>query len=156
MTLMRQMTEMMWTTVHQIMLLKMIPEMKTLILIIKVVMVNLITLVTQANLTNLLIDHSAINNHPNFCKPQKYVPTGKQKLTNKKKQNQGSKKPFPKKNKTDGDPNKKNLQTEFVNPNQSILFIEKRGIKKKKYRCRKCITGPFFPFFLQMILLIKL
>ena len=134
----------MWTTVHQIEMLKMIPKMKNLNLMMKVVMVDLIKLVTQTYRTNLPSNRSAINNHPNSRKEQKI--TGKQKLTTKKKQPQGSKKPVPKKNKTDGYPNWKKLQTEFVNPNQSIPFPENPGIKKRNTDTANTPLDNFFPF----------
>ena len=92
---------------------------------------------------------------PQLLKTTK-VCTGKPKLTNKKKQPQGSKKPFPKKKKTDGDPNSKTLQTKFVNPSQSIPFIEKGGIKKRNTDAANTPLDYFFLSFLQMILLIKL
>lgn len=44
---MGQMTKVIWTTVHQMMLLKMIRKMKTLNLMMEVEMVNLIILVTS-------------------------------------------------------------------------------------------------------------
>ena len=63
----------------------MIPKMKNLNLMMKVVMVDLIKLVTQTYRTNLLSNQSAINNHPNSRKEQKI--TGKQELPNQKKTN---------------------------------------------------------------------
>ena len=67
---------------------------------------------------------------PQLLKTTK-VCTGKPKLTNKKKQPQGSKKPFPKKKKTDGDPNSKTLQTKFVNQ-VSRYHLLKRVVSKSE------------------------
>ena len=72
----------------------MIPKMKNLNLMMKVVMVDLIKLVTQTYRTNLLSNQSAINNHPNSRKEQKI--TGKQELPTKKKTTSRMQKACPK------------------------------------------------------------
>lgn len=118
-------------------------------------MVNLIILVTQTNLTNVLSNWLAINYYLNSQKRTKRC-TGKQKLRTREKQPQGSKKkPIPKINKTDGNPNWKKLQTKFANPNQLIPFTENPGIKKRNADAANTPLD-HFSFFHKMILSIKL